>query len=72
MSPRQTETPARKSPSCPVCRERVTGPYRPFCSRRCADIDLGRWLNGSYAISGHADDDEDGIPGPATDYDPDD
>jgi hypothetical protein len=24
--------------------------YRPFCSRRCADVDLARWLNGSYAI----------------------
>jgi endogenous inhibitor of DNA gyrase (YacG/DUF329 family) len=24
--------------------------FRPFCSKRCADIDLGRWLKGSYAI----------------------
>jgi len=28
--------------------------YRPFCSRRCADIDLGRWLGGTYAIPGPA------------------
>jgi len=28
--------------------------YRPFCSRRCADIDLGRWLTGSYVIPGEA------------------
>jgi len=34
---------------------------RPFCSRRCADVDLSRWLRGAYAIPVHdADDDEDG------------
>jgi endogenous inhibitor of DNA gyrase (YacG/DUF329 family) len=27
--------------------------FRPFCSRRCADIDLARWLKGSYAIAGN-------------------
>jgi hypothetical protein len=27
-------------------------PYRPFCSKRCADIDLARWLDGRYAIAG--------------------
>jgi uncharacterized protein len=30
--------------------------YRPFCSKRCADLDLGRWLNGSYAIPVHEED----------------
>jgi hypothetical protein len=35
--------------------------YRPFCSRRCADVDLSRWLSGRYAIAGgDADEDEDG------------
>jgi endogenous inhibitor of DNA gyrase (YacG/DUF329 family) len=35
--------------------------YRPFCSKRCADIDLHRWLGGVYAIpSGGTDEDEDG------------
>jgi len=35
--------------------------YRPFCSKRCADIDLGRWLKGGYAIAGgNSDADEDG------------
>ena len=34
--------------------------YRPFCSRRCADVDLSRWLRGAYAIPDPADDDEDG------------
>ena len=37
--------------SCPVCKKPTAREYRPFCSRRCADLDLGRWLNGSYAIA---------------------
>jgi hypothetical protein len=36
--------------TCPICRKPSSPDYRPFCSRRCADIDLGRWLTGSYAI----------------------
>jgi len=35
---------------CPICRAPSTERYRPFCSRRCADIDLARWLGGRYAI----------------------
>ena len=42
---------------CPICRKRATRDYRPFCSKRCADVDLGRWLKGSYRI---ADDRPDG------------
>ncbi|MFN3145597.1 MAG: DNA gyrase inhibitor YacG [Paracoccaceae bacterium] len=36
--------------SCPICRKPADPAYRPFCSRRCADVDLGRWMKGSYAI----------------------
>lgn len=36
--------------SCPICGEKTLPAYRPFCSKRCADIDLSRWLNGSYAV----------------------
>jgi len=36
--------------SCPVCEKEPDPRYRPFCCKRCADVDLGRWLNGSYAI----------------------
>lgn len=36
--------------TCPICGRQSDAKYRPFCSRRCADVDLGRWLNGSYAI----------------------
>jgi len=37
---------------CPVCGKPVGAGPKPFCSRRCADIDLGRWLEGGYAIPG--------------------
>lgn len=40
--------------SCPICQKDSVAPYRPFCSKRCADIDLGRWLSGSYVIPGEA------------------
>lgn len=36
--------------SCPVCGKAPAPAYRPFCSRRCADVDLGRWLTESYRI----------------------
>ncbi|MEZ5796764.1 MAG: DNA gyrase inhibitor YacG [Paracoccaceae bacterium] len=36
--------------SCPVCGKPARPEYRPFCSRRCADVDLARWLNESYRI----------------------
>ena len=36
--------------NCPICGENTLAKYRPFCSKRCADIDLGRWFKGSYAI----------------------
>lgn len=38
------------SPQCPICRKPPQDGYRPFCSRRCADVDLQRWLRGAYTI----------------------
>ena len=39
------------SQTCPICKKREAEPdFKPFCSKRCADIDLGRWFNGGYAI----------------------
>jgi hypothetical protein len=40
--------------TCPICAKTTDATYRPFCSRRCADVDLGRWLTGSYVIPGEA------------------
>lgn len=44
---------------CPMCRRPAQAQYRPFCSRRCADLDLQKWLTGAYAIPG-GETDEDG------------
>jgi uncharacterized protein len=45
--------------TCPICHKETDPKYRPFCSRRCADVDLGRWLNQSYAVPGEPADPED-------------
>ena len=37
---------------CPTCGKPAGEAFKPFCSKRCADIDLGRWLKGGYAIPG--------------------
>jgi endogenous inhibitor of DNA gyrase (YacG/DUF329 family) len=57
IAPAKTETragrPARKKAArCPICGKRTARDHRPFCSRRCADIDLGRWLKDAYAVPG--------------------
>jgi endogenous inhibitor of DNA gyrase (YacG/DUF329 family) len=39
-----------KKRECPVCRKPATPEFKPFCSKRCADIELGRWLSESYAL----------------------
>ena len=36
---------------CPICGEPSNPAVRPFCSSRCADVDLNRWLSGAYAIA---------------------
>lgn len=43
--------------ACPICNKASVAEYRPFCSKRCADIDLGRWLRGAYVIPGQPLDD---------------
>ena len=35
---------------CPICGRPTQAPFRPFCSKRCADIDLQRWLSGRYVV----------------------
>ncbi len=35
---------------CPICGKAVVMRYRPFCSQRCAMVDLGRWFGGSYRV----------------------
>ena len=38
------------SKGCPICGRAPETEFRPFCSKRCADIDLGRWFNESYVV----------------------
>jgi endogenous inhibitor of DNA gyrase (YacG/DUF329 family) len=44
---------------CPICGKPASEGSRPFCSERCRDVDLNRWLSNSYAIAGSKEDDED-------------
>jgi len=48
--------------SCPICAKESDPKYRPFCSKRCADVDLARWLNGSYVIPGDVAEEEERAP----------
>ena len=47
---------------CPICGKPGAPQFRPFCSKRCADVDLNRWLSGSYTIPVVEEEDEDGAP----------
>lgn len=62
--------------ACPICDNETNADYRPFCSRRCADVDLAKWLGGGYAIPsndpGDADDLMDALEQAAQEPDEDD
>ena len=58
--------PAPPPPPCAICGRPVEAQYRPFCSRRCSDVDLQRWLSGRYAVpaveaEGEAEDPDEGV-----------
>lgn len=40
----------KKRGRCPMCGAETAVRYRPFCSRRCADLDLARWFSGAYSV----------------------
>ncbi len=42
--------PLRTLRPCAICGKKSTQAFHPFCSKHCADVDLNRWLKGSYAI----------------------
>lgn len=50
MDPSRKSKKPAKTPRCPQCGKPREQEFRPFCSRRCRDLDLGKWLNGAYAI----------------------
>ncbi|MEM9592408.1 MAG: DNA gyrase inhibitor YacG [Pseudomonadota bacterium] len=43
---------------CPICRKPSVAAHRPFCSKRCATLDLSRWLNGAYVVASEPEDGE--------------
>jgi endogenous inhibitor of DNA gyrase (YacG/DUF329 family) len=59
-----------KRKPCPICGKPSVEAFHPFCSARCADVDLNRWLSGRYVIPAREEDRSDDEP---TDlpYDPD-
>jgi uncharacterized protein len=60
MAAKKSEASARL---CPICSKPATPDSYPFCSTRCADVDLHRWLGGVYVIPSDEEDDE-AAPGP--------
>ncbi len=51
--------PLRPKRPCPICGKLSQQKFHPFCSNRCAQIDLSRWLGGNYAIPVKEQSDED-------------
>jgi uncharacterized protein len=60
----QSSPPPAAQGKCPICGRPTEQSYRPFCSRRCADVDLSRWLRGTYAIPDEAEDEDGEQPEP--------
>lgn len=65
MTERRGSDPARRlrpPPRCPICGRPRDPAFRPFCSKRCKDVDLARWMNEVYAVPvvepGHDEDQE--------------
>jgi endogenous inhibitor of DNA gyrase (YacG/DUF329 family) len=63
--PANENAPPASTGRCATCGKPVVQAYRPFCSKRCADVDLQRWFTGRYAIP--VVEDEDGPDDPSGD-----
>lgn len=53
--PRATKplmTQAKPRPPCPICGKPNVKAFRPFCSAKCADVDLGKWFSNAYVVPG--------------------
>jgi uncharacterized protein len=56
MTPANENKPQATSDKCPICGKPAQPEFKPFCSKRCADVDLHRWLTGRYAVPAVEDD----------------
>lgn len=45
-----------KTAKCPICSKLADAKHRPFCSQRCRQVDLAKWLNGSYSVPAEEED----------------
>jgi hypothetical protein len=61
-APKDTDAPRARR--CPICGKPAVPEFRAFCSRRCADVDLNRWLSGVYVVPGKEEEAEDGDAAP--------
>lgn len=52
---------------CPICSKDTVEKYRPFCCKRCADVDLGHWLTGQYAVPSEDSDEAEAVSEAITD-----
>ncbi|HEY8337993.1 MAG TPA: DNA gyrase inhibitor YacG [Tardiphaga sp.] len=59
MPAKPPESAGKPAKPCPICGKPSVEASKPFCSERCRDVDLNRWLSNSYAIPGKPSDDED-------------
>ncbi|MGJ4944042.1 DNA gyrase inhibitor YacG [Bradyrhizobium sp. HKCCYLS1011] len=57
-SPIRTKDAAKSVRRCPICGRTAAEDLRPFCSARCRDVDLHRWLAGAYVIPASDDADD--------------
>jgi uncharacterized protein len=57
--PAEPKTRPAKGKRCPICGKPASPRTLPFCSPRCRDVDLHRWLSGSYVVPGSDHDEED-------------
>lgn len=55
---------SKSSRPCPICGKPQIARFRPFCSGRCKDVDLGRWFSGAYVIPGVESEDDNVIAPP--------
>jgi len=62
MPDQENITPLRPRRPCPECGKPSQREFYPFCSKRCKDVDLNRWLSGSYVIPGRPAEDDDDEP----------
>jgi hypothetical protein len=58
------DAPQPRGRRCPICGKPTVEQFRPFCSRRCADVDLNRWLSDVYVVPVEDDEEEDERPAP--------